>query len=269
MSSKPSPENKPGSVSLADEEAVKQVLQSAVFGLWDIVNNLSRLRPTRRERYRVTIFGSARTPADHPHYAMVREVAAGVGSSGYAVITGGGGGLMEAANRGARDVGALSVGCNIELPHEQQLNPYVDIGLRFRHFFARKIMFVRYASAFVIAPGGFGTLDELFEALTLIQTGTIRHFPVILLGDGDWDGLLRWLREQVLADRRIDERDLDRLHLVGRPDAVIEIIDRAYDSDETLTEGTKRFIDRHNDVERRPPAPSVLRDRDQVDRKKA
>jgi uncharacterized protein (TIGR00730 family) len=160
---------------------------------------------------------------------MVREVAACVGSAGYAVITGGGGGLMEAANRGARDARALSVGCNIELPHEQQLNPYVDIGLCFRHFFARKIMFVRYAIAFVIAPGGFGTLDELFEALTLIQTETIRHFPVILLGDGEWHGLLQWLRERALADRRIDERDLDRLQLVGRPDEVREVIDRAYE----------------------------------------
>jgi uncharacterized protein (TIGR00730 family) len=177
----------------------------------------------------VTIFGSGRTPADHPHYAMVRDVAACVGSAGYAVITGGGGGLMEAANRGARDAGALSVGCNIELPHEQQLNPYVDIGLCFRHFFARKIMFVRYASAFVIAPGGFGTLDELFEASTLIQTDTIRHFPVILLGNGEWDGLLQWLRERALADRRIDLGDLDRLQLVARPDEVREIIDRAYE----------------------------------------
>jgi uncharacterized protein (TIGR00730 family) len=177
----------------------------------------------------VTIFGSARTPRDHPYYAMVREVGASVGSAGYAVITGGGGGLMEAANRGAREVGALSIGCNIELPHEQKLNPYVDIGLCFRHFFARKIMFVRYASAFVIAPGGFGTLDELFEALTLIQTETIRHFPVILMGEGEWDGLLQWLRERALADRRIDERDLERLHLVERPDQVREIVDRAYE----------------------------------------
>lgn len=182
----------------------------------------------------VTFFGSARTPADHPSYAMVREVAARVGSSGYAVVTGGGGGLMEAANRGARDAGAVSVGCNIELPHEQRLNPYVDIGLRFHHFFARKIMFVRYASAFVIAPGGFGTLDELFEALTLIQTETIRHFPVILLGDGEWDGLLAWLRERALADRRIDEQDLDRLHLVGRPDEVRAIIDHGYERQRAL-----------------------------------
>jgi len=118
----------------------------------------------------------------------MREVGAALGRAGYAVITGGGGGLMEAANRGARDANAVSVGCNIELPHEQAFNDYVDIALRFRHFFVRKVMFVRYACAFVIGPGGFGTLDELFEALTLIQTATIEHFPVILMGDGEWDG---------------------------------------------------------------------------------
>ncbi len=118
----------------------------------------------------VTLFGSARTPPDHPDYALVREVAATLGRAGYAIITGGGPGLMEAANAGARDARALSIGCNIELPREQHLNPYLDIGLVFRHFFVRKVMFVRYACAFVICPGGFGTLDELFEALTLIQT---------------------------------------------------------------------------------------------------
>jgi uncharacterized protein (TIGR00730 family) len=177
----------------------------------------------------VAIFGSARIPSPDPFYSLAREAGRGFAAAGFSVVTGGGPGLMEAANRGARDAGALSVGCNIELPHEQQLNRYVDIGLRFRHFFARKIMFVRYASAFVIAPGGFGTLDELFEALTLIQTETIRHFPVILLGEGEWDGLLQWLRERALADRRIDERDLDRLQLVARPDEVGEIIDRAYE----------------------------------------
>jgi uncharacterized protein (TIGR00725 family) len=125
-------------------------------------------------RKAVTVFGSARTPPDHPDYALVRAAAAAVGRAGYAVITGGGPGLMEAANRGARDAGALSIGCNIELPREQALNPYLDIALRFEHFFARKVMFVRYASAFIIGPGGFGTLDELFEALTLIQTRTSR-----------------------------------------------------------------------------------------------
>jgi hypothetical protein len=175
----------------------------------------------------VTVFGSARTPPDHCDYALAREVAACLGRAGYAVITGGGGGIMEAANRGARDAGALSVGCNIELPHEQELNPYVDVGLRFRHFFARKVVFVRYASAFVICPGGYGTLDELFESLTLIQTRTIRHFPVILVGDGGWDGLVQWLREDALAQGRIDPRDLELLHLVESPEEVCAIVDAA------------------------------------------
>ena len=175
----------------------------------------------------VTVFGSARAYPEQPEYALVREVGACLGRAGYGIITGGGPGLMEAANRGARDVGALSIGCNVELPHEQALNPYLDIGLRFRHFFARKVMFVRYASAFVIAPGGYGTLDELFEALTLIQTATIRHFPVILLGGGEWDGLLDWLRSRVLAEKRIEAEDLEVLHLVERPADVCEIVDAA------------------------------------------
>jgi len=177
----------------------------------------------------VTVFGSARTPPEHPHYALAREVGACLGRAGYAVITGGGPGLMEAANRGARDVGAVSVGCNIELPREQALNPYLDIGLRFSHFFVRKVMFVRYASAFVVCPGGYGTLDELFEALTLIQTATIRHFPVILLGRGEWDGLLDWLRARALADGRIDHADLELLQLVQEPSQICEIIDPAHE----------------------------------------
>src|SRR5664280_1409994 len=156
----------------------------------------------------------------------VREIAAEFGRGGYAIITGGGPGLMEAANRGARDAGATSVGCNIELPREQALNEYLDIGLRFGHFFTRKVMFVRYASAFVIAPGGFGTLDELFESLTLIQTATIRHFPVILIG-GEWDGLLAWLRERALADGRIASGDLDLLRIAGDPDEVRELVNAA------------------------------------------
>jgi len=175
----------------------------------------------------VTVFGSARTAPDHPDYALAREVGACLGRGGYAVITGGGPGLMEAANRGARDVGALSVGCNIELPREQQLNRYLDIGLRFRHFFARKVMFVRYASAFVVCPGGYGTLDELFEALTLIQTETIRHFPLMLVGDGEWDGLLEWLRERALADGRIAASDLELPHVVADPSQICGIVDAA------------------------------------------
>lgn len=177
----------------------------------------------------VTVFGSARTPPEHPHYELARATGACLGRSGYAVITGGGGGLMEAANRGAREAQAVSIGCNIELPHEQRLNDYVDIALRFRHFFVRKVMFVRYASAFVICPGGFGTLDELFEVLTLIQTATIRHFPAILLGEGEWDGLLDWLRNRPLPDGRIGAGDLELLQIAPDPAAVCEIVDRAYE----------------------------------------
>ena len=184
-------------------------------------NRLAELGPA------VSVFGSARTPTEHPHYGLVRRVAAELGRAGYAILTGGGPGLMEAANRGARDVGAVSVGCNIELPHEQGFNRYVDIELRFRHFFARKVMFVRYACAFVIAPGGFGTLDELFEALTLIQTATIEHFPVILVGEGEWDGLLEWLRERALAEHRIEPGDLAGIQAVADPAEIVAIVDAA------------------------------------------
>jgi len=210
--------DEPPDVRAADAERIRDIAAEFARGF-------DALAQVRRA---VTVFGSARTPREHPDYALVREVGACLGRGGYAVITGGGPGLMEAANRGAREVGALSIGCNIELPREQELNPYVDIGLRFRHFFARKVMFVRYASAFVICPGGYGTLDELFEALTLIQTATIRHFPVILVGEGEWDGLLGWLRERALADRRIDSVDLDVLHVIRRPSEVCEIVDAAH-----------------------------------------
>jgi uncharacterized protein (TIGR00730 family) len=175
----------------------------------------------------VSVFGSARTPTEHPHYGLVRRVTAELGRAGYAIITGGGPGLMEAANRGARDAGAVSVGCNIELPREQGFNRYLDIELCFRHFFVRKVMFVRYACAFVIAPGGFGTLDELFEALTLIQTATIEHFPVILVGEGEWDGLLEWLSERALADHRIESGDLAGIEVVADPAEIVAIVDGA------------------------------------------
>jgi uncharacterized protein (TIGR00730 family) len=209
--------DEPPAVRAADAERVREIAAEFASGFAALAH----------VRAAVTVFGSARTLPEHPHYALVREVGASLGRGGYAVITGGGPGLMEAANRGARDAGAMSIGCNIELPREQALNPYLDIGLRFRHFFARKVMFVRYASAFVIAPGGYGTLDELFEALTLIQTATIRHFPVILLGEGEWDGLLEWLRARALADGRIAAEDLAALHLVSEPSEVCEIVDAA------------------------------------------
>jgi len=209
--------DEPPRARAADSERVREIADEFARGF----DSLARVKRA------VTVFGSARTLPDHPDYALVREVGACLGRAGYAVITGGGPGLMEAANRGARDVGALSIGCNIELPHEQAPNPYLDIGLRFRHFFARKVMFVRYASAFVIAPGGYGTLDELFEALNLIQTATISSFPVILLGEGEWDGLLGWLRSRALADRRIDSGDLAVLHVVDQPSQVCPIVDAA------------------------------------------
>ncbi|MEO8092420.1 MAG: TIGR00730 family Rossman fold protein [bacterium] len=175
----------------------------------------------------ITIFGSARTPPADPEYSLAREVAACLGGAGYAIITGGGPGIMEAANRGAREAAALSVGCNIELAHGQAPNPYLDVSLRFRHFFARKVMFVRYASAFVIFPGGFGTLDELFEALTLIQTEKVRHFPVILVGGPRWSGLLAWLQAELLERRRAAPGDLAPLHLTDRPEQVCAIVDAA------------------------------------------
>ena len=210
-------EDEPPEVFAAESERIHEIASEFAMGF----ARLGRIGPA------VTVFGSARTPREHRHYALIREIAAEIGRSGYAVITGGGAGLMEAANCGARDAGALSIGCNIELPHEQQLNPYLDISLRFRHFFARKVMFVRYASAFVIGPGGFGTLDELFEALTLIQTATIRHFPVLLAGDGEWDGLLAWLHDTVLADNRIAPVDLDLLHRVSDPAEVARLVTSA------------------------------------------
>jgi uncharacterized protein (TIGR00730 family) len=209
--------DEPADVRAADADRIRHIAAELAMG-FGALSTITRA---------VTVFGSARTPPGHRHYAQARELGACLGRAGYAVITGGGPGIMEAANRGARDVGALSVGCNIELPHEQRVNPYLDVRLQFTHFFARKVMFVRYASAFVICPGGFGTLDELFEALTLIQTRTIRHFPVVLLDGGEWDGLFAWLRTQALADGRIAAADLDLVHLVEHPSEACAIIEAA------------------------------------------
>jgi hypothetical protein len=164
-----------------------------------------------------SFFGSARTPEDHPEYELARETARLVGEAGLAVITGGGPGSMEAANRGARDAGAMSIGLNIELPFEQGLNPYVDLGLEFHYFFTRKVMFVRYASSFVVFPGGFGTLDELFESLTLIQTDKVQNFPVVLVGSDYWGGLLEWMRERLAGEGKISPRDLDLISLTDDP----------------------------------------------------
>jgi hypothetical protein len=172
----------------------------------------------------VSIFGSARTPATDPMYDLARRTARALGEAGFAVITGGGPGIMEAANRGATEAGARSVGLNIELPFEQATNPYVEVGLRFHYFFTRKVMFVRYACAFVVFPGGFGTLDELFEALTLIQTHKALNFPVVLVGDSYWRGLLDWIRERLLGEAKIAQGDLDLLHISNEPAEVLAIL---------------------------------------------
>ena len=170
------------------------------------------------------IFGSARTRPGDPAYATAREVGRLLGEAGFAVVTGGGPGIMEAANRGAVDAGAQSVGLNIDLPFEQAMNPWVKLGIQFRYFFTRKLMFVRYASAWVIFPGGYGTLDELFELLTLVQTGKTRHYPVVLVGSEHWRGLCDWLREDALADGRISPADLDLFQLCDDPAEVAEIV---------------------------------------------
>jgi uncharacterized protein (TIGR00730 family) len=171
-----------------------------------------------------SFFGSARTPPDDPDYELARKTARIVGESGLAVITGGGPGLMEAANRGAKDAGALSVGLNIELPFEQGGNGYCDISLEFHYFFVRKIMFVRYASGFVVFPGGFGTMDELWEALTLIQTGKIREFPVVLVGTDYWRELVDWEGDHMLAEGNISPEDLNLFTMTDDPEEVRDLL---------------------------------------------
>jgi uncharacterized protein (TIGR00730 family) len=175
----------------------------------------------------VSIFGSARTPRSDPMYEKARETAAVLGRAGFSIITGGGPGIMEAGNRGAHEAGATSIGLDIELPHEQFENPYVDISLNFHYFFARKVMFVRYASAFVVFPGGFGTLDELFEAATLRQTSKIRHFPIVLFGTSYWEGLIAWLRTQVARNDYIAPADVDLLLVTDSVSEVLRIVEAA------------------------------------------
>ena len=172
----------------------------------------------------VSVFGSARTTSEHPDYQQARQLGVALANAGYAVITGGGPGAMEAANRGASEAGGTSVGLGIELPFEQRLNDWVDIGLNFRYFFARKTMFVKYAQAFVILPGGFGTLDELFEALTLVQTRKVTRFPVILLGEQYWSGLVAWIRDTVLPEAKIGAADLELIRVTSDVEEAVSII---------------------------------------------
>jgi hypothetical protein len=184
----------------------------------------------------VSIFGSARTKPDTEEYALAERIGAALAGAGYPVITGGGPGIMEAANRGAVSAGGVSIGLGIELPFEQSLNDYVDIGIEFRYFFVRKTMFVKYSQAFVVLPGGFGTLDELFEAITLVQTRKITRFPIVLVGTAFWSGLLDWIKDQMLTAGSISHEDLDLVHLTDDPAEVVDIVKRSQQSQERLLE---------------------------------
>jgi uncharacterized protein (TIGR00730 family) len=180
----------------------------------------------------VSIFGSARVGRRNRYYGAARRLAAALVKEGFAIITGGGPGIMEAANRGAKEAGGLSIGANIELPFEQGLNEYVDLGMEFRYFFVRKVMFVKYAEGFVIFPGGFGTLDELFEALTLIQTGKVQHFPVVLYGTDYWDGMMEWIRNKPLYEEKISPEDLELVTVTSDIDEACEAIAKHHRSRE-------------------------------------
>ncbi|MDQ0424364.1 TIGR00730 family Rossman fold protein [Cellulomonas iranensis] len=174
----------------------------------------------------VSVFGSARVKPGDPYYAMAQDVSRGLVDAGYAVITGGGPGIMEAANKGAADAEGLSIGLGIELPFEQGMNRWVDLGVNFRYFFARKTMFVKYSEGFVVLPGGFGTFDELFEALTLVQTHKVTGFPIVLLGGDYWDGLLAWLRGPVLENGMIAAADVDLLHVASTAEEAVDVVVR-------------------------------------------
>lgn len=190
----------------------------------------------------VSIFGSARTKPSSKYYRMARKLAARLSKDGFSVISGGGPGIMEAANRGARDARGRSIGLNIELPMEQDPNQYQDISVTFRYFFVRKFMFVKFASAYVIFPGGFGTLDELFESLTLIQTDKIKAFPVVLIGSEFWGGLLDFIRDTMIAGGTVSPHDMDLLYLTDDLDEAAEIVRSSYDEKSFLTDGMRGIL---------------------------
>lgn len=193
----------------------------------EFVEATERLAPIRPA---VTIFGSARVSPDSAYYMLAEAIARKLSDAGFAVVSGGGPGVMEAANKGAFFGKSPSIGLNIQLPHEQHANPYQDVSQTFRHFFARKVMFAKFASAYVILPGGFGTLDELMEVLTLVQTGKIRRIPIILVQAAYWHGLLDWLRKPLAAEGMIDAADLELLQAIDDPDQVVEAIFRHYET---------------------------------------
>jgi uncharacterized protein (TIGR00730 family) len=222
----------PRPATTPDEELLEAETTAVLSELTD-AQRVLRIQDELRAGFRtlnhfgkaVSFFGSARTPRDHPRYQAAREMARTLGHEGFAIITGGGPGIMEAANRGARDAGVPSVGLGIDLPGEQGLNQWVDVPLNFHYFFARKVMFVRYASGFVVYPGGFGTLDELFEAATLRQTEKIRYFPIVLIGADYWGGLVSWLRDSVLGDGNIGPSDVSTLAVCDDAADVLRILE--------------------------------------------
>ena len=198
-----------------------------VFGIMaefvEATERLNAIRPA------VSIFGSARTPPDHPNYLLTERIARLLSDAGFSVISGGGPGVMEAANKGAFFGKSLAVGLNIQLPHEQKSNPYQDVSQTFHHFFARKVMFVKFASAYVVMPGGFGTLDELMEALTLVQTRKSRHIPIILVGAAFWSGLLGWISTTLVEEKMIDPGDVDLIQVIDEPEKIVEAIFAHYE----------------------------------------
>ena len=229
MADEPHPPRHPASL---DEELLEAETTAILSELTD-AQRVLRIQDELRAGFRtlnhigkaVSFFGSARTPRDHPRYQAAREMARTLGHHGFAIITGGGPGIMEAANRGAREAGVPSVGLGIDLPGEQGLNEWVDVELNFHYFFARKVMFVRYASGFVVYPGGFGTLDEMFEAATLRQTEKIRYFPIVLVGTDYWGGLVDWLRDTVLAEGNIGPEDVSTLDICDAALDVLHIVE--------------------------------------------
>ena len=188
----------------------------------DATERLKQITPA------VSIFGSARTRPDHPYYLLAEEIARQLSDAGFSVISGGGPGIMEAANKGAFQGKSPSIGLNIELPHEQNSNPYQDIGHNFKHFYMRKVMFVKYASAFVVMPGGFGTLDEVMEALTLIQTGKVPRIPIILVGSAFWGGMMEWFRVTLVNEGMVSPEDMHLIQVIDEPEVIIEAIFKHY-----------------------------------------
>ena len=201
---------------------------------WHVMKILSEFVESAEELQQispaVSIFGSARTPRDHRYYKLAEDIARLLSDAGFAVISGGGPGIMEAANKGAYYGNSPSVGLNIVLPHEQRPNAYPDLSLKFDHFFSRKVMFVKHAIAYVVMPGGFGTLDEMFEALTLIQTGKSRKMPIILCGQAFWSGLFEWVRERLIGEGMINAEDINLLQLIDEPEEIVETIFRFYET---------------------------------------